>query len=158
MQENNNTLLVNLKTTYSLNFERLNITKTTYVDDFLYVEVSLDPDYPTCPCCGSTDTRIHDYYTRTINHGIFNNYKCYIKYRQRRYRCFCGKRFTEQNPFVEKYNKISKNTKKSIMIKAIKKMSFKDASDDLNISASTFVRIFNQHCKQHRRVLPRVLS
>lgn len=158
MQSNNNTLINNLKTTYSLNYNEVNIDSVTTEKETIYVNVSIEPNYPSCPCCGSIDTRIHDYYTRDIKHGVFNNYNCLIKYRQRRYRCFCGKRFTEENPFVEKYNKISKNTKKAVMKKAIKKISFKDAASDLNISVPTFMRIFNKHCKQHRKVLPRVLS
>jgi len=129
-----------------------------FTHDSLFVYVSTNRNYEVCPVCGDRTNEIHDYYMRTINHGRFNNYDCFIKYNQRRYRCSCGKRFSVQVDFVEKFNKISSNSKLSVIKECEAVSSFKNVAYKLNMSSTSVRRLFNKHCDQVRGVLPRVMS
>ncbi|XMB85310.1 ISL3 family transposase [Mycoplasmatota bacterium WC44] len=147
-----------LKTLLNIKGDLVIIDSYTFDGNNFLVNVSRERYKHKCPKCSELTHDIHDYYTRTIKHGIFNNYKCFIKYRQRRYKCSCGKKFNEDNIFVEKHNKISKNTKQSIFEESKLKCSFKDIAYRLNISSTTVIRHFLKHVIQPRRTLPEVLS
>lgn len=158
MHTKSNIINQDLKQLLSIYDDFININSYEYIDDLLCVFVSRTCTPHPCPRCGNYTSSIHDYRTRTVKHGVFNHFKCILVYSQRRYRCSCGKRFKEYNSFVESYNKISSNTKKSVTKISELKISFTDYAKLLNISVTTLIRIFNKHCKQTRLPLPKVLS
>ncbi|XMB67896.1 ISL3 family transposase [Mycoplasmatota bacterium zrk1] len=158
MQSNFITLKEDFKSIFNIEDEFITIDNYEIIGEVINIHVSKQRELVKCPVCGELTNKIHDYYTRTINHGVFNNRKCFIKYKQRRYRCNCGKRFSLPTQFVEKYNKVSANSKWSVIKEAILVSSFKDMSKRLNMSSTTVRRIFNLHCKQSRQKLSRVLS
>ena len=113
----------------------------------------------TCPRCGETTSRVHDYRVRKIKHQYNLGNKTYLHYRRRRYVCIhCGKRFAENNSFVEKHHKISIHTKKVIFQEYPYKQSTKDIADRLNISSHTVMRHVKKHISIKRAALPEVLS
>ncbi|QVK19908.1 ISL3 family transposase [Mycoplasmatota bacterium] len=158
MQRNFITFNEDLKSLFNIDDQNIHIDGYEHVGDEIIINLSRERQLSKCPVCGELTDKVHDYYTRTINHGVFNNRKCFIRYKQRRYRCDCGKRFSLPNQFVEKYNKISTNSKWSVIKEAILVSSFKDMGKRLNMSSTTVRRIFNMYCKQSRKSLPRVLS
>ncbi|XMB67153.1 transposase family protein [Mycoplasmatota bacterium zrk1] len=158
MQTNFITFKEDIKTIFNIEDKLINVDKYEIIDDHIYLHVSKERQLIVYPICGELTGKVHDYYTRTINHGVFNNRKCFIKFKQLRYLCDCGKRFSLSNQFVEKYNRISANSKWSVIKESILVSSFKDMAIRLNMSSTTVRRIFNLHCKQSRKKLPRVLS
>ncbi|REJ19248.1 MAG: ISL3 family transposase, partial [Caldibacillus debilis] len=73
----------------------------------LYVEMPVKPH--RCPRCGTEGRKIHDYRIQKIRHFKWFERPTVIFYRKRRYVCqACGKRFAEENPFVERYQRFSK--------------------------------------------------
>ena len=157
MHTNFNTYQEDLVKLLSLN-DSFTITKVEYHKDNLFISIIKDRTEEVCPVCGCFTNTVHDYYVRTVNHGVFNNYNLYLLYRQRRYKCDCGKSFNEKDSIVEKYHKISINNKLAIFKEARSKSSFKDSAARLNISSTTFIRHFSTHCVQPTRSLPKVLS
>jgi transposase len=158
MQPNFNILKRDFVDLLGINEELLSFDGHKFNNDYLYIYVSKERETVQCPVCGDSTDTVHDYYTRTIKHGVFNNRKCIIRFKQRRYACDCGKRFSVRNAFVEKFNKISVNVKKSLFKEAIPVSSYKDIAKRLFISPTTVRRIFMSNCKQKRKPLPRVLS
>ncbi|QVK20448.1 ISL3 family transposase [Mycoplasmatota bacterium] len=158
MHSNSITFNNDIKSIFNIHDKSIVLDNYEIIDDSIIIHLSRNRQLVKCSVCGELTDKVHDYYIRTINHGVFNNRKCFIKYKQRRYRCDCGKRFSLPNQFVEKYNKISSNSKWSIINEAILVSSFKDMGKRLNMSSTTVRRIFNMHCKQSRKSLPRVLS
>jgi len=68
----------------------------------LYVEMPVKPH--RCPRCGAEVRKIHDYRIQKIQHFKWFERPTVLFYRKRRYTCqTCGKRFAEENPFVERY-------------------------------------------------------
>ncbi|WP_256386338.1 transposase family protein, partial [Rummeliibacillus sp. TYF005] len=78
-----------------------------------------------CPQCGTFTTHIHDYRMTKIKHLKFSERKTILFYRKRRYRCTCGKRFAEQNPIVERYQRFSKEWNQMAQVRAVKGKTFK---------------------------------
>lgn len=112
-----------------------------------------------CPRCKESTSRVHDYRIRKIKHQYNLGNRTYLHYRRRRYLCTsCGKRFAEDNSFVEKHHKISIHTKKVIFQEYQYKQSTKDIANRLNISSHTVMRHIKQHVSIKRAALPEVLS
>lgn len=119
------------------------ISKIEEIDGIvrLYVEVERKPHQ--CPSCSSMTTRVHDYRIQKIQH-----LKCFerltqIFYKRRRYVCMCGKRFSEKNSFVERYQRTSIEWNQAISIRAIKGKTFKETAENYGSSATTIVRRFD---------------
>lgn len=98
-----------------------------------------------CPCCNSTTSRVHDYYTRSFNHIKVGKKSCTIFYRQRRYLCLsCSKRFAEKNTFIEKYYKHSNLVVNNVFddLTSIKNLS--QIGLDNNMSSQNVSRLMNK--------------
>ncbi len=61
-----------------------------------------------CPACGEKTKKVHDYRIRKIGHLPLWGSLTVRMYKGRLYRCSCGKRFAEKAPFVERYQRCSK--------------------------------------------------
>ena len=72
---------------------------------FLYVEMERKP-HP-CPDCGQLTNKVHDYRWQKVQHLKWFERMTYIWYKRRRYACACGKRFSEKNTFVKRYQRTS---------------------------------------------------
>ena len=69
----------------------------------------------TCPSCHYSTSRVHDYYTRSFNHIMVGKRTTKIYYKQRRYVCLhCGKRFAENNSFIQKFYRHSNDVVNSV--------------------------------------------
>lgn len=51
------------------------------------IHLSLRPDYPPCPDCGTSEVLVKSFELKRINHGALTNQKCALYYKVRRYRC-----------------------------------------------------------------------
>ena len=114
-----------------------------------------------CPVCGMKTERVHDYRLQKIKHLKWFERMTEIWYRRRRYACSCGKRFSEENSVVERYQRFSIEWNQAIGIRAIKGKTFKEVADIYGTSTTTIVRRFDQLAeKQIKRVesLPPVIA
>jgi len=69
-------------------------------------------------------------------------------YKRRRYACVCGKRFSEESPFVDKYQRYTKELNQVARIRSIKAKTFKEAGEVLGTSSSTIIRRFKEVAKE----------
>ena len=98
-----------------------------------------------CPSCNSSTSRVHDYYTRSFNHIMVGKRTTKIYYKQRRYVCLhCGKRFAENNSFIQKFYRHSNDVVNSVFddLTTIKNLS--QIGQDNNMSSQNVSRLMNK--------------
>lgn len=143
-------------------FEQVNVTKMEELDERLsiHIEVPLKPH--TCPVCTTITKKVHDYRIQKIKHLKMFERHTLIFYKRRRYACPCGKRFSEKNPLVERYQRLSVELNQAIKIRSIKGKTFKETAEVYGTSASTVVRRFDQLAgvtvNKEAKELPKVIA
>lgn len=132
-------------------FEEVIILKAQAIEDqyIIHFEMPIRPH--KCPQCGTFTTHIHDYRMTKIKHLKFSERKTILFYRKRRYRCTCGKRFAEQNPIVERYQRFSKEWNQMAQVRAVKGKTFKETATQYGTSVSTIINRFD-------RVIPKSIK
>lgn len=84
------------------------INEMTEQKNRIVLHVSMPQKEHTCPDCGQLTDKVHDYRIQKIKHLKWFERLTVLFYKRRRYRCSCGKRFCEDSPFVERYQRFSK--------------------------------------------------
>lgn len=113
----------------------------------------------TCPCCGTETRVIKDYRIRKVLLGFQGKIKIIAYYRSRRYSCpSCHKSFSEENPFVGKYQQISKLCKQEIMRSFANICNYTSIAKNFHISIPTVIRYFSAINIVKPTQLPMVLS
>lgn len=137
------------------------MTKVEEAGEVIQIYVEMERKTHWCPECGSPTNRIHDYRIQKIKHLKWFERKTELFYKRRRYACACGKRFSEKNSFVERYQRSSIEWNQAIAIKAIKGKTFKETSEVYGTSPTTVVRRFDRIAKgeiQAVEALPKVIA
>ncbi|BDH60778.1 ISL3 family transposase [Lysinibacillus sp. PLM2] len=124
-------------------FEGVEIHKVENVEDRIALYVMMPRKEHKCPVCGNLTSKVHDYRIQKIKHLKWFERLSMIFYKRRRYVCDCGKRFSEDNPFVERYQQYSKEWNQVARIKAIKGKTFKETAEVLGTSITTIIRRFD---------------
>jgi transposase len=97
-----------------------------------------------CPKCGQKTKRVHDYRWQKVKHLKWFERMTYIWYKRRRYACTCGKRFSEENPFVRRYQRTSVEWNQAVAIRSITGKTFKEVGDIYGTSTTTVMRRFDR--------------
>ena len=108
----------------------------------IYIEKAAKPH--RCPCCGTATRTVHDYRWQKIKDiGAFGK-QVFLCLHKRRYRCpQCGKRFFEKNDFLPRYYRMTSRLVAYIMKELTDERSFTSVAREVNLSASTVIRIFD---------------
>ena len=139
-----------------LNLEDVIITNVENISDQLHIYMGLPRTKHICPACGAVTDRIHDYRMQTVK-DIPLARDTFLHLRKRRYRCSCGKRFFEKNPFLPRYYRVTSRLVARIIQEFKKIVPATEIGSRFNVSAVTAMRYFN--CFNQRvRELPEVLS
>ena len=125
------------------------IEKIEEVGERTALHVSLPKKPHKCPSCGEMTTKVHDYRMQKIKHLKWFERLTVLFYKRRRYACACGKRFSEKSPFVEKYQRYTKEWNQVVRIRSVKAKTFKEAGEVLGTSSSTVIRRFKEVAKDH---------
>ena len=139
-----------------LNLEDVIITNVENIEDQLHIYLELPRTAHTCPACGATTDRIHDYRMQTIKDVPLAR-DTFLHLRKRRYRCSCGKRFFEKNTFLPRYYRVTSRLVAEIMFSFKKLVPAKEIGSRFNVSSVTAMRYFNLFNKK-LAVLPEVIS
>jgi transposase len=137
------------------------ITKVEQLEDIVRIYLEMERKVHRCPKCDKRTRRVHDYRLQKIHHLKWFERKTQIFYKRRRYACECGKRFSEKNPIVERYQRTSIEWNQAISIRAIKGKTFKETGDIYGTSSTTIVRRFDLLAKTEVRQieqLPKVIA
>ena len=139
-----------------LNLEDVIITNVENIADQLHIYLELPRTAHTCPACGATTDRIHDYRMQTIK-DIPLTRDTFLHLRKRRYRCSCGKRFFEKNTFLPRYYRVTSRLVAEIMFSFKKLIPATEIGSRFNVSAVTAMRYFSLFNKKPS-ILPEVIS
>ena len=139
-----------------LNLEDVIITDVTNISDQLHIYIELPRTEHICPACGASTDRIHDYRMQTIKDVPLAR-DTFLHLRKRRYRCSCGKRFFEKNPFLPRYYRLTSRLVAQIIQEFRKVVPATEIGSHFNVSAVTAMRYFNCFNKKLKE-LPEVLS
>ena len=113
----------------------------------------------TCPACGSTHSLVDKYRDQVLK-GITDTALLYI-YHARRYRCSdCGKTFPEENPFIDRYQRMPRSVIQSIIDDHGELVTTSYIARKHNIAPSTVMRHFAkfEEAQEASSSLPIVLS
>lgn len=120
------------------------MTKVEERSGEVLIYVEMERKYHRCPKCGQKTNRVHDYRWQKIKHLKWFERKTYIWYRRRRYACTCGKRFSEQNSIVKRYQRTSNEWNQAVSIRSITAKTFKEVADIYGTSSTTIIRRFDR--------------
>ena len=123
------------------------IQKVEETGERIALHVSLPKKAHSCPNCHQLTSKVHDYRVQKIKHLKWFERLTILFYKRRRYVCKCGKRFSEKSPFVDKYQRFSKEWNQVVRIRSIKAKTFKEAGEVLGSSSSTVIRRFKEAAK-----------
>jgi len=120
------------------------IEKCEQLQERIVLHVSMPKREHSCPSCGMKTSKVHDYRIQKIKHLKWFERLTVLFYKRRRYACVCGKRFSEVSPFVERYQRFSKECNQIMRIRAVKAKTFKEAAETIGASSTTVIRRFKE--------------
>ena len=106
--------------------------------------ISLPRKEHTCPACGRKTSKVHDYRMQKIKHLKWFERLTILFYKRRRYACTCGKRFSENTTFIDRYQRFSKEWNQVVRMRSVKAKTFKEVAEVLGTSPTTVIRRFKQ--------------
>ncbi len=127
------------------------------IDNAIHLFCRLKRKPHKCPCYGELTDKMHDYREQVIRDIPAFGKFFYIHLRKRRYRCSCGKRFFEKNPFLLGYHRMTNRLSAYVIDKLGSEVSFTSVAKEVNLSVSTVIRIFD-FVSYSTKSLPTALS
>lgn len=142
-----------------LNLQGVIVKKVEKVSETTKIHVEMPLKSHSCPCCGTETKYVHDYRVRKVKDLPAFSQNVLLFYRQRRYICkCCDKRFAEKNTFVAKYYRVTHRLVAEVFNKCASVNSFSGIAEELNLSTSTTIRIFDTVSYSKPTDLPEVLA
>ena len=140
-----------------LNLKELNVKSVKNLKNSVEIYAELPISEQICPCCGTTTSKIHDYYTQPIKDIPIQFKPTTIFLKKTRYECKnCGKSFYPQNDFVSKYKRKSKRLVYYIVNQLKNNIAASTIARNINID-SVFISKMLPYLSITNTTLPRVL-
>lgn len=113
------------------------------IDNEIHIFCQLKRKPHKCPCCNAYTDTVHDYREQVIKDISVFGKNCFIHLKKRRYRCSCGKRFSENNSFLPRYHRMTNRLSAYVIDRLRNEYSFSSVAREVNLSVSTVIRIFD---------------
>ena len=140
-----------------LNLKEVNVKSVKNLKNSVEIYAELPISEQVCPCCGTTTSKIHDYYTQPIKDIPVQFKPTTIFLKKTRYECKnCGKSFYPQNDFVSKYKRKSKRLVYYIVNQLKNNIAASTIARNINID-SVFISKMLPYLSITNTTLPRVL-
>jgi len=128
-------------------------------NESVFIKVKLKINNYKCPLCDGP-IKIHGYSDRKLKHAALVNRDCIIYYQQRRFICSnCDSTFSENNPFSNKRESLTYETKINILhlLKHVES-TYTYVAEQCHVGKTTVMRVFDNHVNIPRKKLPSVIS
>lgn len=127
--------------------EMFNLTGVI-VDNFevkngIWIKIRSPQRWNWCPVCGKKCRKIYDRKFRRILHDVLNKQKVFLLLKQRRFKCECGKVFTESLTGVSR-KRFSAHFQRNCLL-ALKENNFLSVSRMFKVSAPTLISFMKEH-------------
>ena len=126
-----------------INIEDVIVKNIIHSNSSVKIMLETKPKEHTCPVCGKTTKRIHDYRMQTIKDLPFQMKHCYLILRKHRYICTCGKRFYEDYSFLPRYFQRTSRLTAYIANALHDTRSITSVAKTCNVSTATVNRILD---------------
>lgn len=93
-----------------------------------------------CPSCGKHCRNVETEYERTVRDLDLSQHQCFLKFFEKKIRCYCGYRGNEQLDFVTKSRRVTKRME-TYIVGLAEKMSLKDVSEVTHLDWKTVKNI-----------------
>lgn len=145
-------------TTTLLGLEEVEVYHLEETDTHLEIHISTPVRVQVCPCCQEKTSSIHDYRIQKVRDLKVREKYCFLFLKKRRYKCkACGKRFYENYPFLQRYQRFTLRVLQSLLIK-VREYNFKQVAKETGLGHSTVIRLFDKHYSYDNKTLPQVLA
>ena len=139
-----------------LNLEDVMITNVESISGEVHIYLELPRRKHSCPACGALTDRVHDYRMQIIKDVPLGR-TTLLHLHKRRYRCDCGKRFSEKNNFLPRYYRSTSRLVARIITAFRETVSASKIGAQYHVSGATAMRYFK--CVSFKSAkLPEVLS
>ena len=139
-----------------LNLEDVMITNVESISGEVHIYLELPRRKHSCPACGALTDRVHDYRMQIIKDVPLGR-TTLLHLHKRRYRCDCGKRFSEKNNFLPRYYRSTSRLVARIITAFRETVSASKIGAQYHVSGATAMRYFK--CVSFKPAkLPEVLS
>src|SRR5574344_829781 len=126
-----------------IGLQDLEVKKIEDDDNNLKIHCQLKRKPHRCPNCGCLTDKIHDYREQSIKDIPAFGKNTFIVFNKRRYVCSCGKKFSENVPFLPKYHRMTNRLALFVIEQLRDVCSFTSVAKKVNLSVSTVIRIFD---------------
>ena len=126
-----------------LNLEEVNVKNVVHGEHYVKIFIETKPSEQTCPACGASTRKIHDYRSQTIKDLPFQCKHTYLVLRKRRYACTCGKRFYENYSFLPNYHRQTLRHSYKVIDLLRSTRSIKSVAEEMNISSTSVNRLLD---------------
>ncbi len=124
-----------------LDIQGVKVKNIKNVGGKVFVNVDTPVSSQVCPSCKESTSYVHDYRIQIIQHFKVGHIPVHLVLNKRRYCCHhCGKRFTEQYPFVQRYFRKTNSVYEKIVSDAKQQKSLSVIAIDNNVSIPTVNR------------------
>lgn len=110
------------------------------VDETLHVTLSMKRKTGFCPVCGKRTKHIEGTYNRWVRDLDVWNYRCYIRFQEKKIQCKCGYRGVEKLDFTDRYSRCT-NRFEEYVFRLCRIMTLLDVSELLGLSWHTVKNI-----------------
>ena len=139
-----------------LNLEDVMITNVESISGEVHIYLELPRRKHSCPACGALTDRVHDYRMQIIKDVPLGR-TTLLHLHKRRYRCDCGKRFSEKNNFLPRYYRSTSRLVARIITAFRETVPASKIGAQYHVSGATAMRYFK--CVSFKPTkLPEVLS
>ena len=139
-----------------LNLEDVMITNVESISGEVHIYLELPRRKHSCPACGALTDRVHDYRMQIIKDVPLGR-TTLLHLHKRRYRCDCGKRFSEKNNFLPRYYRSTSRLVARIITAFRETVPASKIGAQYHVSGATAMRYFK--CVSFKPAkLPEVLS
>ena len=117
------------------------ITRYSQTGKQVYIQVKIRRKSAICPWCNARTTTVRSLSkVRTIKHGVVWSKECLLLVQQRRFTCMsCTKTFSEELPFVQKRQTVTRAHKKEVVFN-LSDRSFSSTTKRFHVSYPTQVK------------------
>jgi transposase len=123
--------------------EEVKVLRAEELGEAFHLHIELPKRKHQCPSCKKWTSKVHDYRLQKVQHLKVFERTAYLFYRKRRYSCPCGKRFAEDNKFVQRYQRHTVEWNQALGLRVIQGKNFKDTARQFRTSQATVIRRFD---------------
>lgn len=141
-----------------LDLEGVFVKKVVQADSFTQIHIETKPSAQTCPCCGSSTTKIHDYRLQSIADIPIHGKQVSLLLKKRRYACSCGKKIPEKYDFLPRYHRRTRRLDFYVIELLRQTFSLTQVADLSGVSVTTICRLLDTVNYLPPQQLPEVLA